>query len=168
MKTKISILVIILLSVIFFSSCGIMAGTKASPEMMTFEKIIDIPGKEKNELYINANSWFVENFNSAESVIEFQDKESGKIMGKYVYTYNEGMYYHTVRQVISIDLKDEKVRITIKEPYFKTTGDVMNGTYTSNVSYKPLVYQKGLERAHQEWNELAESLVSSLKSSSDW
>lgn len=168
MKTKISFQLVLLISISLLTSCATMMGTKASPEMRIFEKIIDIPDKTKNELYINANSWFVENFNSAESVIEFQDKESGKIMGKYVYTYYEGIYNHMVRQVISIDLKDNKVRITINEPYFKTIGDALNGIYASGANYRPLVSQKGLEKAHVEWNTLTNSLVEALRKSSNW
>jgi len=52
-----------------------------------YEQIIEVPGASKEELYSRVNSWFVETFNSAESIIEFQDKEIGKVMGKYVWSY---------------------------------------------------------------------------------
>jgi hypothetical protein len=73
----------------FLYACGTMMGAKAPEEARRFEKVIDVPGFSKSDLYVKANAWFVETFNSAESVIEFQDKEAGKIMGKYVFSYYE-------------------------------------------------------------------------------
>ncbi|WP_107822016.1 DUF4468 domain-containing protein [Mangrovibacterium marinum] len=47
------------------------------------EQVIEVPGT-KDELYVKANEWMVRSFNNAKSVIQFQDKEAGKIMGKYL------------------------------------------------------------------------------------
>lgn len=167
MKKSIANLILIVLSATL-NSCATMMGVQAPPEMRTFEKIIEISNKSKADLYINANSWFVETFNSAESVIEFQDKEAGKIMGKYVFSYVEGIYYYDVRQTISIDVKDNKVRIVINDPYYKTTGDVLNGSYGGGKNYTPLVSQKGIDRARLEWNKISESLIAYLNKETNW
>jgi len=68
-------------------SCSTTTAIKATPEMLHFEKIINVLNTPKDELYIKVNSWFVETFTSAESVIEFQDKEAGRVMGKYIFDY---------------------------------------------------------------------------------
>ena len=38
----------------------------------------------KDELYVKANAWMVSAFNNAKSVVQYQDKEAGTIMGKYL------------------------------------------------------------------------------------
>jgi hypothetical protein len=81
MKKVLFLCLTVLLSA-FLYSCGTMMGVKASDEARRFEKVIDVSNLSKSDIYIKANAWFVETFNSAESVIEFQDKEAGKIMGK--------------------------------------------------------------------------------------
>jgi hypothetical protein len=149
----------------FLYACGTMMGAKASEEARRFEKVIDIPNLSKSDIYIKANAWFVETFNSAESVIEFQDKESGKIMGKYVFSYAEGVYTYDVRQTISIDIKDGKVRIVINDPYFRTTSGMGQKYY--DAKYTPLVTLAGINRATEKWTELSNSLASYLNTTND-
>jgi hypothetical protein len=165
MKNKlINCIYVIFLSVILYG-CGTMMGAKASEEARRFEKIIDIPNLSKSEIYIKANAWFVETFNSAESVIEFQDKEAGKIMGKYTYKYDEGVCTYMVRQTISIDIRENKIRFIINDPYFKRTsclGEVFNE------SYSPLVTQKGTNKAWVVWEKTSNSLVDYLKNDDSW
>src|SRR5690625_6988668 len=122
MKKLITLIITAVIISPFLSSCGTMMGAKADESERSIDEIIEAPGMKKDDLYIRTNGWFVETFNSPESVIEFQDKEAGKIMGKYVYTYSEGVYTYTVRQTISIDIRVGRVRMSIREPYVKTTG----------------------------------------------
>ena len=166
MNTRISMISIFAFALVLFTGCATMMGVKAPPEMRTFEKIIEIPNQTKSYLYIKANSWFVETFNSAESVIEFQDKEAGKIMGKYIFSYAEGVYTYNVRQIVDIAIKDNKIKIVINNPLFKATSG-MGETYT-NTSYRPLETQKGIDRARVEWNNLANSLEEYLKKNDEW
>lgn len=86
--------------------------TSKIPLADSYERIIEVPSLSKDQIYIRANAWFVENFNSAESVIQFQDKEAGKIMGKYRFKHKSGSYY---KNIISIDVRDNKARIKFYE-----------------------------------------------------
>jgi hypothetical protein len=144
--------------------------TSCVPQAITvkdFEKIIDM-NNSKDELYIKTNEWFVETFNSAESVIEFQDKEAGKIIGKYVLNdITQGLYIYNIKQTISIDIKEGKVRIVIKDPYEKATGSVLGGE-PYNHNYSPLSSQKRLSILRLEWDELSKSLEKRLNENSDW
>jgi len=70
--------------------------------------IIEVKGS-KNELYIKSNEWMVRNFNNAKSVIQFQDKEAGKIMGKYRMNSGPELF-----SLISIIVKDNAVKIEIE------------------------------------------------------
>lgn len=158
----------IIIIMILLLGCATMMGVKADPEMRTFEKIIEIQGTTKNDLYVKANSWFVDTFNSAESVIEYQDKEAGKIMGKYILFYKEGIYSYMVRQIISVDIKNNKVRFIIKNPYYTITGDALNGQYIENIEYRTLDTQAGLKRVHIEWNKLVQSFTNYLNKKTNW
>jgi len=153
---------------IFLISCATMMGEKAAPEMRKYENVGDVPGVLKDDLYVKVNSWFVETFKSAESVIEYQDKEAGKVMGKYVFNYSEGAYSYSVKQTISIDVKDGKYRLVITNPYFLPTGDVLGGTYAAPGDYRILDTVAGITKAQSEWKKLEQSLVAYLNTSSDW
>jgi hypothetical protein len=155
-----------ILSSALLYGCGSMMGSAAPEDQRRYEQIIDVSKLSKSEIYIKANAWFVETFNSAESVIEFQDKESGKIMGKYVFQYNEGLYNYVVRQTISIDTRDSKVRIVISDPYFKITSGM--GQHYSNAQYQPLKTQTGIKKARVRWEELSNELAEYLRSDNSW
>ena len=86
-----------LLAVLMVSNgCGLMSGVKADETQRSMEVIFDFPNKTNDQLYILANTWFVEYFNSDESIIEFQDKENGKIAGKYTFQHGNGIYYYMI------------------------------------------------------------------------
>ena len=48
-----------------------------------YSAIVELPGA-KDSIYTKANLVFVDVFNNADSVIQFSDKESGVIKGKYI------------------------------------------------------------------------------------
>jgi len=100
--------------------------------MNSFEvkKVISVPNKTKNDLYIATNLWAVDAFRKSDSVIEFSDKDAGVIKGKYIQDlgYNfwaswakSSKYYfatvnNEVRLVITITSRDEEVEITLNNP----------------------------------------------------
>lgn len=92
-----------------------------TPEETTFERIEENLDKSQENLYILSNQWLVDNFNNAESVIEFQDKENGIILGKYSYKTRvvQSLGFSTidyVKSTIKIHIKDNAVKITISDP----------------------------------------------------
>ncbi len=76
----------------------------------------------KDENYVLANEWMVETFNNAESVIQFTDKESGTVKGKYIvrdgfvstspYTLSRDALF----AIITIRVRDNRCRIEIDPP----------------------------------------------------
>ncbi len=77
----------LLIVMILFSACYAPKATtkkevkKFSP--VTF-KVIDSVKGSQNQLYIKAYQWMANTFNSAKEVIQMQDKEAGKLIGKGV------------------------------------------------------------------------------------
>ncbi|MCC8426944.1 DUF4468 domain-containing protein [Mucilaginibacter sp. UR6-11] len=51
---------------------------------VVYEGIVEMPGKPKMDLYNNAKQWFVDCFKSAKDVIQNEDKDQGRIIGKGV------------------------------------------------------------------------------------
>ena len=49
---------------------------------IVYSEIVKVDSTSSPELYLRAKTWFVRNFNSANNVIQLDDKESGKIIGK--------------------------------------------------------------------------------------
>jgi len=88
-----------------------------------YQKVLDAPNKDKNTVYRISNEWFVENFVSAKSVIQYQDKEEGIIKGKGNMTK---LYSHNFDFVVTIDTKDSKARITFTDMHWGTTGNSLS------------------------------------------
>lgn len=83
------------------------------------EKIINVKG-EQDKLYLKANEWMVQAFNNAQSVIQFQDKEQGAILGKYLLFSNKSRGLYGVESgseifaIIKVNVKDNASKITIE------------------------------------------------------
>jgi hypothetical protein len=88
----------------------------------TIDKVVTIDGTKKNALYVKANNWMVQSFNSAKSVVQFTDKESGTISGRYLLgTVSAASEYGPARHVyagIKIQVKDGASKITINPESF--------------------------------------------------
>ena len=146
-----------------------MFAVDATKEMKTYEELFDVPNKSKNDLYVNANTWFVNTFNSAESVIEYQDKEAGKIMGKYIFETIDGIHHYNIKQTIAIDIKDGRVKVNIMDAYYQGSGDNLNGRYYPSREFVALNSKKIYEQVVKpKWKTLIESLKISLNKKTDW
>lgn len=161
-------LVFIFSTLMIVSGCAALNGPVAPDSEKSVEQIIDLDGKSKDEIYISANSWFVDNFNSAESVIQFQDKEAGKIMGKYTFEVQESTYYFRIKSTIAIDVRDHKAMVRIYDPMMAVVGDVLNGTYPRAPSYNDQITVPVMAKARIRWLDLLEDLEGNLGTSSDW
>lgn len=104
------------------------------PTPFEFVLIDSLPGT-KNELYVKAHEWISKSFGSAKAVIDMQDKEAGKLIGKAQYDgVNMGAGLATtllsqskVTYIISIDVKDNRYRCIISDFYH--TGASYTGRY---------------------------------------
>ena len=91
-------------------SCATYTPVQIDPVEYSFE----VP-KEKDDIFISANNWMVENFIDAKSVIQFSDKEAGVVTGKYLLQTSviSEMESTDIFAVIKIQVKDGASRITI-------------------------------------------------------
>lgn len=156
----------LLLFITLLSCATAKMGKDALLEDLSFEKIIEAPGT-KADLYIKANEWFVNTFNSAESVIQFHDKEAGKIMGKYVAPFNISIYNYYSQSTITVEVKDNKAKISFSDPLWKTVSDSFGNSY--NEQYKPVKKDNAVKPIRQTWIDVSQSFESHmLLKSSEW
>lgn len=96
---------------------------------LTYTRVIEAPGKTKNELYVMVNYWYTQTFNSAntqvagKSQIQLNDREAGAIISRgwmsKVASHKGGLnqYQVNLAPVIKTDIRDGKVRVTYTVPY---------------------------------------------------
>lgn len=105
--------------IILLPSCVATKPLQLSYKDYTVEKEI-LSNKSKNDLFVIANSWMVETFNSATNVIQFSDKEAGMIKGRYLMggSITPGSTYvaesdNRVFAIITVQVKDSLTKIII-------------------------------------------------------
>lgn len=159
------------------SSCAVQ---QALPEdLTTHELIFDFPGSDKATLYHRANSWLAETFVSAETVIDYQDKEAGRIIGKFTSRARQGNNVGDTRQTVAIDVKDEMARIRFSNPQFRPTYNslaagfgILAGDYDAGsihgAKYRPVHKAKTMEDIKEQWNTLVSDYRVYLSTPDDW
>jgi hypothetical protein len=102
--------------------------------------------------------WFVDFFKNAGSVIQFSDKESGIIKGKYIgERFMAGIYFCQISSTITVEVRKEKYRILFADPIahsYLRLGDPP--------AESPVVTEDMANRVKEEWKKLAASLKSSI------
>lgn len=107
---------------------------------LTFVQVINADGKSKEQLYVLLNYWITHTFTDANSVIQLNDKELGRIIAK---GYVKSIAYHiggsnsydvSITPVIKCDIKDEKVRVTYTAPFYSVIKNEAGGWMTRNTT----------------------------------
>lgn len=112
MKKSIYLLLIVFAIVTLCTSCA----TINKEDISSFSQIITVDGKSKDELFVASASWFVDAFRDSKSVLEINDKESGLLKGKFTTEVAQGLTSMIVESIITVEVKDGKVRLTISSP----------------------------------------------------
>lgn len=118
----------------------------SSTNLITYSKVIQANGTQQ-ELYSRAREWFAKTYNSAQSVIQMDDKD--KIVGKAAMTaYYKNYHFGNIYYTISIYLKDDKYKYEFTEFYHKGEyvggGSFIGSTYISNADIPTLGPLEGL------------------------
>lgn len=95
--------------------------------------VYDIPGKTKEQIYVEVNNWFVHSFMIGKSVIQLNDKEAGCIIGKgYVDALGSTQGFSNNSDaaawvILRVDIKDEKVRVIATIQSYEVTKSTGTG-----------------------------------------
>jgi|APSaa5957512622_1039677.scaffolds.fasta_scaffold89060_3 hypothetical protein len=136
MKKIINIFTFIAISTFIFYGCG--GGLTAVTNDTELYRVVEVENMSKDEIFIKSMEWFSRTFKESKSVIDYQDKEAGKIMGNGAITHYFGMIvYGQVKFSVKIEAKESRSRITLSNFSAKIIGSsgpavdrvIMEGEY---------------------------------------
>ena len=161
MKKHLKLSFLAIFATLLLNSCGSSFGSQTVLTPKEASKVFDVNNATKDELYVRANNWMVERFTSAKSVLQFSDKEQGVISGKFLLnsiilgkSSNYGpLVYEDVYAIIKIQLKDNKVKITVKPKPYKNAFN----SFAGGKSYP-------VESVEQDMQSLISSFQTAMKS----
>ncbi len=104
-------------------------------ESLTYQQVIQAPGKTRQQLYVTLNYWVTATFKD-NGAITLNDKEAGciivsstiKNIAEHTGTLNK--YSVCITPVIRLDIKDGKVRVTYTVQNYDILADISGGWLT--------------------------------------
>ena len=110
-------------------------------ESLTYQQVIEAPGKTKAQLYIALNYWVTATFKD-NNAITLNDKETGciivsstiKNIAEHIGTLNK--YSVNITPIIRLDIKEGKVRVTYTVQTYDVLADISGGWLTPAISDK--------------------------------
>lgn len=78
-----------------------------SKEDLVIQKVVNIPGFTKNQIFEQSKIWIAMNFKSAKAVIEYENKEQGTLIGNGILPNVWSLCF-----TMKIDIKDEKLKVS--------------------------------------------------------
>jgi hypothetical protein len=146
-----------------FSSCASLGPDATGP--VEYNEVINVDGMSADDIYIKSNMWFVDAFKNADSVIQFSDKASGTIKGKYVADMViSGYQQYLTTTTITVETREGRCRISFTDPSFKEYQVNGYGVRMGGFSGgdKPVKAQLMADNLLIEWKSLSSSLQNSL------
>jgi hypothetical protein len=140
--------IIIFIPLIIIVAC--VSKQPATPQEMKHEFIVEYTDISKTVLFDRTLKWIANNFRSAKQVIEYQNTESGAIVGNGItYVQVDGALLGVNLQfTMNIDVKDGRVRYRFLNFYYTV----------SNVRTRMPDTQIWHSAAHQKFENMIESL----------
>lgn len=156
------------------SGCASTGTTTPAEPLTSYQRIVDIPNVKQDVIYEQSRQWVARNFRSANAVIQYQDKDTGSIIGKGTSDIPcKGLSCfgstQTLNFTLQIDAKDNRARISFTD--LDITSTPLPGSYhkpqTSKIfaePYKVIVKQQLDETI----NSFAKDVSNAAKSQADW
>lgn len=156
---------ILLAAAISISVSGCVSTETYKPVELT--NFIEVQDMDQKVLFNKTRQWFSEYFVSGESVIDYEDKEAGTIIGNGIADVGSeafGIIQHGIHFTLRVDTKDGKLRVLTKI-IKHTNSDSTNGTYDA-----VYVAEDRIVKAKVEIDLLVKSLENHIQkqTNSDW
>ena len=106
-------------------------------ESLTYQQVIEAPGKTKQQLYVALNYWAIATFQDKQA-ITLNDKDAGCIIISSTipniveHTGTVNSYSVSITPVIRLDIKDERIRDTYTVQNYDILTDVSGGWLSLN------------------------------------
>lgn len=151
--------------------------TATDKQIQPITKVVDVNGKSKDQLYDESKIWIAKNFKSANSVIQYENKTDGKILGKGAIPFPcEGFIdcsafgKDKVNFTIQIETKDNKARIVVSD-FSATSLTYVQGGINNIGRERPIQILEHQQRVDKKMRALIEqykSDITSVKTESNW
>jgi hypothetical protein len=149
----------VLIFLFLFYSCATNIATL--DQQKSLERIKDLPGLTKKEIYDKSISYVARAFNSANDVIQLKDPDNGQIvckcLGSRVFDFGITRYF---RYTMIVDIKDGKIRVNYENLQSERMSDVVG----PDMSYQWTQVSEYLDNLS---NDLFKSIVDNNKKT-DW
>ena len=125
-------------------------------ESLTYQQVIEAPGKTKQQLYVAVNYWATATFKDKDA-ITLNDKEAGciiisstlKNIAEHTGTLNK--YSVSITPVIRIDIKEGRIRVTQTVQNYDILADISGG-WISPVDKEKKTYGDSKRKADDKTN----------------
>jgi len=128
---------------------------------VSYQAVEQVQGVDKKELFSRARNWFAQTYQSANSVLQVNDSESGELTGKGSFTITPtmlGMGIPTrVDHTIQVEVKDGRYRVTVNNFYVESKNNV--GGPINNIKNTSRGF---IDKIHQQTDEQVRGMLSSL------
>lgn len=101
---------ILCLAPFVFSQLPPMDGGK-----ITYQEVVSVDGASQDELFRRAENWVVDNYISAQDVINQADPENGRIVAKGYYKITFVLTGYRVYHALKIEVKEGRYRYTVTD-----------------------------------------------------
>lgn len=93
-----------------------------------YSEVVEVPGKNADQLYSSAREWFAETFNSANNVLQMDDPVAGKLIGKGSTTVVEtlGSGLAVIHPIYNIDFT---IKVFVKDGKYKASIEDIKANY---------------------------------------
>lgn len=131
-----------------------------------YSEVVDVPGKNSDQLYSSAREWFADSFNSANDVLQMDDPVAGKLIGKGTFELTIGYIIWRPNFTIKIFVKDGKYKYEISD--IKIDRSVKESSFNVTEDFQKYIDQKEYFKngSNPEWlkenNEAARKLSNNL------
>jgi hypothetical protein len=102
----------------------------ATTHQIAYQGVVEVAGATKEQLYTRAYEWLAKAYRSANDVIQMQDKEAGRLVGKGTASVRaRGLSAGYVRHTLTIYLKDGRYKYVLTDFVHESGGmkDVYSG-----------------------------------------
>ncbi|MBL6448541.1 DUF4468 domain-containing protein [Fulvivirga sp. 29W222] len=124
--------------------------------LYTYQEVVEATG-DAQELYGKAKEWFVNSYKDANAVIQLEDAEKRKLIGKGVINVVHTMVGRDVYHTVTIEAKDGRYRYTIDHFIIDWITD---GRHTPLEKYKG---KPGSKKMFERVDEEVQDLIATLK-----
>jgi len=140
--------------------------TKAADETYSYEKIYEVPGKAKADLFTAIKSWVIKNVKTQSNTNYFDETDKGTVSTTPAFVVS-GM--GSVEFKLNIDIKDGKYRLSATSFIFVNPQGIQKKLGDYKGLYAPKgVRKKVMDDVDDNFGKIIASIEEATKGKSDW